>query len=472
LDLHLQIDSRPVDSIRVYGRNARTHDDRQVQKLAASIRAFGFISPVVLDSNDTLVAGHGRLAAARLLGLASVPAIRLEHLDAAAIRALRIADNRLAELAGWDNDLLAVELGELAVLELDFEIEVTGFSTAEIDLLIEGTAPPAAPDPFDDAPPPGPTAVTRVGDLWRLGPHRLLCGDGLQRTSWERLLGDRRAHMVFTDPPYNVVVPGFVSGLGKARHRDFAMASGEMTRSEFTRFLKDAFTTLSSFCSNGALLYACIDWRHVEEISAAGREARLNPINLAVWAKTNAGMGSFLRSQHELVFIFKCGDGPFRNNVQLGRDGRYRTNLWTYPGVNTFRAGRSDDLADHPTVKPTSLVADAIRDCTRRGDLVLDAFLGSGTTILAAERAGRIAAGTELDPIYCDVVVRRWQKITGIEAVHDETGLSFEAMRARRQHTEAPPVAKPVPPSASSGAPRMLTSIRIRQRPIANHPAP
>lgn len=370
--------------------NPRTHSKKQMRQIAKSIEQFGFINPVLVDQDGGIVAGHGRVEAAKLLALPAVRTICLEHLSDAEIRAYVIADNRLAEIAGWDEELLSIEPQELSGLDLDFDLTITGFETPEIDRLISGSGEDTEGESEDDIRPveDGP-AVTRPGDIWQIGPHRLICGDATLSDTYLRLLDGEKAQMVFTDPPYNVPVDGHVSGLGKIKHREFAMAAGEMTEAEFADFLKTFFGELARHSVDGSIYYICMDWRHVGEIVAAGTEAFSQLKNICVWAKTNGGMGSLYRSQHEFVFVFKSGTAPHTNNVELGKYGRHRTNLWTYPGINSFGKDRDSELALHPTVKPVRLVADAILDCSKRNSIVFDAFAGSGTTLLAANKTGR-----------------------------------------------------------------------------------
>ena len=424
----LKVEYRDPKVLKPYDRNARTHSKKQIRQIADSIERFGWTNPVLIDGQDQIVAGHGRVAAAKRLGIEAVPTIRLETMSEVEIRAYVIADNRLAELADWDDEILAIELQ--ALVELDFDVEVTGFETAEIDLLIDGLDVAGAIDDGDRIPEVDPSAsrVTQAGDLWRLGRHRLLCGDATKRKSFERLMAGERAQMVFTDPPYNVPIDGHVCGLGRIRHAEFAMASGEMSEAEFTGFLETVLGHLAAHSADGALHFVCMDWRHVYELLSASRETYGEMKNLCVWAKTNAGMGSLYRSQHELVFVFKNGSAPHVNNVELGRHGRYRTNVWQYAGVNALGADRDDALAMHPTVKPVALVADAIRDCSRRGDIVLDAFGGSGTTLIAAERAGRRGYAIEIDPLYVDVTLERFRATFGEEPVHEASGLTFSEL--------------------------------------------
>jgi ParB-like chromosome segregation protein Spo0J len=323
-------------------RNPRTHTAKQIKQIAASIEQFGFVSPVLLDAKDGIIAGHGRVDAAKLLGMNDIPTVRVDHLTPAQIRAYVIADNKLAENAGWDRELLALELQELSV-ELNFDVTVTGFETAEIDLLI-GELNQDGPDEADDVPEidRSKPAISRPGDLWRIGNHNLFCGDALDKASYQALLGSKKAQMVFTDPPYNVPIAGNVSGLGRVKHREFAMASGEMTQVEFTKFLKTTFERLTAFSTNGSIHFICMDWRHLREV-LDGAKPYNELKNVCVWAKTNAGMGSLYRSQHELVFVFKNGTAAHINNVELGRFGRSRSNVWNYAGVNTF--GKQRDAA-------------------------------------------------------------------------------------------------------------------------------
>lgn len=427
----LKITELSVAALTPYPRNARTHSKRQIKQIAASIKEFGFTNPVLIDGAGRIIAGHGRVEAAKLLGQTSVPTIRLEHLSPEQVQAYIIADNRLAELAGWDDAILATELQVLSTLDLDFDLELTGFETAEIDLLIGGLEAedtPAEPEPAFEGPDRSKPAVSVPGDLWRLGDHLLLCGDSLKQESYAALMGEEKAQVVFTDPPYNVPIAGHVSGLGKIKHGDFAMACGEMNENEFTGFLGTAFAHMADFSLEGSLHYLCMDWRHAFEILGAGRAVYREFKNLCVWNKNNGGMGSFYRSKHELVFVFKKGTAPHINNVELGRYGRSRTNVWDYPGANSRTGEGGRDLALHPTVKPVALVADAILDASKRGGIILDPFAGSGSTILAAQKTGRRARAIELDPYYVDTIIRRFQKETGINAVIADSGLPFDAL--------------------------------------------
>jgi 16S rRNA G966 N2-methylase RsmD len=428
----ISIEYRPIERLKPDLANPRRHSKKQVRQIADSIRVFGFNVPVLVDADLNLVAGHGRLLACRELGMSEVPTICLDHLTPAQVRAFMIADNRLTEIATWDDRLLAEQLRDLSLSGLDFSLEVTGFEMGEIDLRIASLADTAVhddDDPADILPEAAVgSPVSKLGDLWLLGHHRVLCGNALDREAFTTLIGEERAAMVFTDPPYNVPIDGHASGLGAIHHRPFPMASGEMNQAEFTACLGNALRNLVAFSTAGSLHFICMDWRHLQELLAAGGEIYGELKNLCVWVKDNAGMGSLYRSQHELVLVFKRAGGAHRNNVQLGQFGRNRSNVWHYPGANSFaRCGAEGNLlALHPTVKPAALLADAILDCSARGDIVLDAFLGSGTTVIAAERTGRRCHGMELDPGYVDTAIRRWQAWTGEKARHALNGRSFD----------------------------------------------
>jgi len=425
----LSITYRQIDEVKPDPKNPRTHKPKQVRQIANSIRQFGFVAPILVDGNGNVVAGHGRLLAARQLGMTCVPAVCLEHLTPAQVKALRIAENRLSENSEWNERLLAEAFQELSALDLDFGLDVTGFELPEIDLHIQSleAVGPEQNDPADEVPAAKEFAVAKPGQLWQLGNHRLICGSALDKAVYQALLESTLADFIFSDPPYNVFIRGHVSGNGAVQHREFAMASGEMSRAEFTTFLRAAFILLVAYSKPGSVHDICMDWRHLVEILSAGEEVYSGLLNVCVWAKTNGGMGSLYRSQHELVLIFKNGNAPHLNNVQLGKFGRNRSNLWTYPGVNNFGRGTEEGnlLAMHPTVKPVALVADAILDCSQRSDIVLDAFLGSGSTLMACERTGRSCRGIELDPLYVDTAIRRWQKYTGGEAVCLADGCTF-----------------------------------------------
>lgn len=423
----------PPSSLKLWPDNPRTHSDKQLEKLKASIRKFGFTTVVLVDESGVILSGHGRVEAAIALGLETVPVRVIRGLTQAQKRAYVIADNKIAEQSKWDQGLLKSELSLL--LQDEFEIETTGFSTAEIDLMFDDTPEPESSNPDDLRPEDVEKeveAVTRPGDLWILGNHRLLCGNSLEAASYERLLQGALVQLVVTDPPYNVKVQGHVCGSGKVKHKEFAMASGEMTQSEFTAFLNTMFSHLNAVMQDGAILFSFMDHGHIREILDAAQPIFGGHRQLCVWAKDNGGMGTFYRSQHELVFVFKKGDAPHINNFELGQHGRYRTNVWNYPGVNTFKGKGYELLALHPTVKPVSLIADALRDCSHRKGIVLDPFAGSGTILIAAERTGRHARAIEFDPQYVDVAIHRWQRITGKQAILESTGQTWDEVRAER----------------------------------------
>jgi DNA modification methylase len=404
----LAVTYRPPDSLRPDPRNARTHSKRQVRQITASINEFGFTNPILIDPEGEIIAGHGRLRAAKEMGLETVPTIVLEGLDDTRKRALRLADNKIALNAGWDTELLRIELGDLANLDLDFDLSITGFSTGEIDVSLKPSE-----EPDEEIIPAVPSEPrTKPGDIWQLGPHRVGCGDGRDAAFLREVIGeDSEIAAAFLDPPYNVRINGHANA--KGRHREFAMASGEMSDDEFRTFLKETLGACADVSKDGAVHFICMDWRHMEDVQAVGKGIYGDLLNLCVWNKSNAGMGSLYRSKHELVFVYRVGSEPHFNAVELGKHGRNRTNVWDYASVNSLKGSRREDLDLHPTVKPVQMVADAIQDVTKRKELVLDIFLGSGTTLIAADRVGRHFRGVDIDPAYVDVAVERWAALTG-----------------------------------------------------------
>ncbi len=419
--------NRSVDTLSAAERNARTHSKRQIEAIAASIERFGFNNPVLIGEQGRIVAGHGRVAAAKLLGWKEVPTICLAHLSPAERRAYALADNKLAERAGWDQELLALEFKYLDELELELDLTLTGFETPEIDLLIGAAPEKEIPDPIDLVEESDKTSppVSRIGDIWVCGRHRLICGDALLPETYEALLQGECADVVLTDPPYNVPIKGNVSGLGKVKHEEFVQASGEMSATEFETFLSTMCRRLYNFSRDGSIHFIFMDWRHAFELLQAGKEIYEDLKNIIVWNKSNGGMGSFYRSKHELIFVFKKGATPHVNNFELGQYGRHRTNVWDYAGANSFSKDRMGDLAMHPTVKPIALLQDAIIDCSHRNDIVLDAFSGSGGVMIAAERARRRARLIELDPHYVDVALQRFEKETGETPILQQNGKTF-----------------------------------------------
>jgi DNA modification methylase len=398
---------RPLGDLKPDPRNARTHPKRQIEQLCASICEFGYTNPVLVDEQSVLIAGHGRLRAAREMGLAEVPTIELAGLTEVQKKALRLADNKIALNAGWNVEILKLELGEIATMDIDFDLSLTGFASGEIDVVLN-----VANDPDEEVIPAVPAEPkTKLGDIWILGEHRIGCGDGRDAEFLRRVVGAGAIDAAFLDPPYNVKINGHANA--KGRHREFAMASGEMSEDAFRQFLKETLGAAAAVSRAGAVHFVCMDWRHMDDVFSVGREIYGELLNICVWNKSNAGMGSLYRSKHEMVFVYRVGDAPHANMVELGRHGRNRTNVWDYPSVNSMAGSRREDLALHPTVKPVAMVTDAYQDVTKRGDLVFDMFLGSGTSLIAAERCGRRFRGCDIDPAYVDVAIERWVQMTG-----------------------------------------------------------
>lgn len=425
-----RVEMMATAGLRPNANNARTHDDKQVTLIAASIDSYGWLVPIIVDSAGMIVAGYGRWLAAKQMKLTEVPVIRAEFLTDADRRAFALAENRIAQLSGWDDKLLAQELTFL--FEGGYELEITGFTLANLDFSLPEEKVKDEPEAIELPDPATPT-VTRPGDLWLIGPHKLYCGDSRDARSFEALLGDERAKIVFADCPYNVPIYGFVSGHGR-NNREFMVGSGEMTRPEFTTFLRTIFRNCVLFSVSGSIHYQCMDFRHIREMLDAADGVYDDFKQLVVWDKGQGGQGAFYRGQHELVFVFKAGKGRHTNNFGLGEKGRYRTNLVRYPGANSFRKGRARDLSDHSTIKPTALVADFLLDCSNRGDLALDPCSGSGATLIAAHKTKRRGAAIEIDPGYCDTALRRLADASGLDIFHTD-GRSFAAVAADRLGT-------------------------------------
>jgi DNA modification methylase len=420
----------PIDSIKPYLGRARVHKKTQQSKLEKVVGHYGQVVPIVIDSKNEIIDGQAVWEAMKALGHDEIAVVVVANYSEPEIKALRLALNRIASDAGWDNEVLRADF-ELFV-SIGFDLELTGFDAVEIDGLLDVDVQKLnAVEDEGEIPPPQQFAISAAGDIWNCGRHRIGCGDACDQSFVDKLLADKKAGLCFVDPPYNVPISGFVTGKGRAKHREFVAGAGELSVEQFAALLEKSLSVLKKSASPSALIYACMDWRHIYELLLASRQSELELVNLCVWAKTNAGMGSLYRSQHELICVFKAGNAQHSNNVELGRHGRNRSNLWTYRGMNSFGSGRDQLLSAHPTVKPLLLIADAIRDVTRRGDVVLDTFLGSGSTIMAAEETGRVGVGTDLDPIYVDVAVRRWQEQTRRDAIHAETGELFDE-RAKR----------------------------------------
>lgn len=433
----LSIINIATDQIRVYANNAKEHSEKQIAQIAESIRQFGFNNPILIDENNEIIAGHGRMAAAKVLNLKSVPAIRLSHLSDAQKMAYRLADNKIAENGGWNIELLKLELEKIESNCENLDLSATGFDSIELDVMFNQDKP-KEPDIRTNAVPyiAEDEIVSRPGDVWQIGPHRIICGNSLDEGNFANLMQDERVDLILQDPPFNVPVNGHVCGAGKTKHKEFAMANGEMSSDEFTEFLRKNFVLCAKYSRPGALHYNFMDWRHVAEITAAGCDIFTDFINMCVWVKSSGGMGSLYRSQHELCFIFRNGKESHTNNVELGRHGRYRTNVWNYAGVNAFGRHKGD-LKLHPTVKPVEMLADAIMDVTRRGDIVLDTFLGSGSTLIAAHKTHRICRGIEYEPLYIDTCIRRFYELFGIDAVNIQTGQTYtEMLKAKGEKNE------------------------------------
>lgn len=421
----IEFRERPLDEIKPDPNNPRTHSKKQIAQIAASISEHGFVNPILINSDGVIIAGHGRYHAAILIGLTRVLTISIRGLTKGQEKRLRIADNKIALNAGWDLDLLRVELADIEAEGLD--LELTGFSIGEIDVRLKLPV-----DPDDEVVPAVPEyPICRSGEIWICGDHRIACGNVLNSASLAGLMAGELADALFTDPPYNVKVNGHVNARG--RHREFAMASGEMSPEEFREFLRKSLASCISVSRDGAVHFVFMDWRHASDLMSACDPIYEEMLNLCIWDKSNAGMGSLYRSKHELVFVYKVGTAPHINAVELGRNGRNRTNVWSYASVNSFAGSRRQDLALHPTVKPVALVADAISDVTRRGGIVIDCFLGSGTTLLAAELTGRRARGLEIAPGYVDVAITRWMAMTGREALLEGSGERFSDRRRGRE---------------------------------------
>jgi DNA modification methylase len=429
---------RRLDELKPLPGNPHIHNRKQRRALASVMRKYGFLGVLIIDHQDQIVDGTLMAEVAGELGYDEVPTVRLETLSEAEIKFFRIANNKIAKLAEFDSKRLAEEFTFLTQeLPIEFDLSMSGFEMPEIDKLLSdfqsGVFDQDAKEIALATAKPSGSVISQQGDLWLLNRHRVLCGDSREPSVFEALMAGASATMVLTDFPYNVKIEGNVSGLGATQHSEFAMASGEMTGPAFTEFLHTVMVLMVRHSRNGSLHYGFMDWRHMREILVAGDGVYSDLVNLCAWVKRNGGMGSLYRSRHELVFVFKNGTDPHINNVQLGKHGRNRTNVWEYDGMNSFgRAGEEGNLLElHPTVKPVRLLADAILDASRKGDIVLDPFLGSGSTLMAAQRVQRMCYGIEYEPAYVDVVIRRWQAITGDAALHAATGMTFNQLAAK-----------------------------------------
>lgn len=429
---NLKIEIVNIDTIHAYDKNARVHSEEQIAALAQSIKQLGFNNPILISPDAEIIAGHGRFAAAQTMGLKTVPVIRLNHLTESQRRLFRLADNKIAEQGGWNLELLKLELSELDVMCEEIDITDTGFTTLELDSLFtdkpEKATETQKADAKINAVPyiPDDEIITQPGDIWNIDRrHRIICGNSLQEATYSKLMGGSLANLILSDPPYNVSAAS-IGNSGKYKHQNFVMAAGEMTEAEFTAFLTTVMQNCSKYSTPKALGYYWMDWRHSWEILSAGRTVYPLFVNLCVWSKTSGGMGRLYRSQHELCFIFGK-DKHYLDNVELGKHGRYRTNVWKYAGVNSFGAHKGDQKY-HPTTKPVELISEILLDVTPRGGSVLDAFLGSGTTLLAAEKTKRICFGIEYEPKYIDTAIRRYRELFGVDAVNERTGKTYSEM--------------------------------------------
>jgi DNA modification methylase len=426
----LTVERVAINSLRPIEPSVRRHPKKQLAKVRRSLEVFGQVTPILVGSNWEIIDHELVWQALKTIGATHVDVIVVTDKSPVEIKALRLVLNRTALDAVWDNENLRVILQDL--LDLNFDLDLTGFDAPEIDHYLNLDVPQAnVEENGSDIPPIETMAISAPGMMWKLGDHRVGCGSATDLAFVSRVLAGRTANVCFVDPPYNIKVDGFITGKGQHRHREFVQGAGELSTDEYFALLRDSLLVLKTCCVPTALVYACIDWRHVMEMTVAGRDCGMPLYTICVWTKTNGGMGGIYRNQHELVCVFRAGLETPPDNVELGRHGRNRTNVWSYPGMSSFGKQRDELLGSHPTVKPVAMIADALRDVTTRGDVVLDTFLGSGSTLMAAQETGRICCGVELDPLYVDVAVRRWQNATGRDAVLVETGEPFNDVAQR-----------------------------------------
>jgi DNA modification methylase len=429
----MRIVPRPIEALTPGPNRTRETTAQLLESTIRSIKKFGIVLPILIDAQDFIVAGHTLWEAAKSLGLETIECRIVEHLDPIELEALSLALNRIGEIGKFDLAKLRDRM--IAIESHGIELISTGFTLPEIGQIKVMPLPEETEQEEGDSAPTG-IPLTRLGDLYSLGSHKLLCGDALAATSYQRVLEDDLPSAVFSDPPYNCKIEGFVGGLGKHKHKDFAMFAGQESTEEFHQFLATYLNHCRDCCAVGAVVFACMDWRQIDVLLDAGRVAGLHRINMAVWNKGSGGMGGLYRSAHEIVAVFCTAKSPAVNNVALGVHGRDRTNVWTYAGANRSGSSAGKALADHPTPKPVELVVDALLDVTHPGDIVLDPFIGSGTTIIAGEQSGRRVCGIELDPQYVDRTIRRWEELTGKNAIHIESGLTFAELSVERAETE------------------------------------
>jgi DNA modification methylase len=436
LSNHLSVDRVPIDSLKPSEPVLRRHPKKQMDILRRGLERFGQIIPIPVTPDSQIIDLELVWRALKANGASHVDVTFVADRSPAEITALRLALNRTAQDAVWDDQNLRAVLEEL--ISIDFDLDLTGFPAPEIDQRLNLDLPQAnVEENGSDIPSVEGIAISERGTIWALDKSRIGCGDATDPIFVNRVLDDRLADVCFIDAPYNLKVNGFISGKGKHRHREFVQGAGELSDDVFFDFLRQSLEVLRTSSTPAALIYSCIDWRHVTEMNVAARLCGMPLYNICVWVKPNGGMGGIYRNAHEFVCVYLAGAERPRDNVELGRHGRNRTNVWSsYGGMSSFGKDRDELLGSHPTVKPVAMIADALRDVTKRGGLVLDTFLGSGSTLMAAHETGRICCGVELDPLYVDVAVRRWQNATGRDAVSVETGETFNVITLRRRLAE------------------------------------
>jgi hypothetical protein len=420
----------PIDSLRLSATPVRRHPKKEIDKVRKLLAAHGQVPPILAAPTGEIIFWEEIWLALKADGATEVDAVIVTGKSPTELKALQLALNRIPLDAYWDDQNVRNILEEL--VSVDFDLDLTGFDAPEIDHYLNLDIPQAnVEEDGSDIPPMQARAISAPGIIWAFGEHRVGCGSATDLAFVNRVLGGKTANSSFIDPPYNIKVDGFITGKGRHRHREFVQGSGELSTDEYFALLKDSLLVLKGCCAPTALVYACIDWRHVMEMTVAGHACGMPLYTICVWTKTNGGMGGIYRNAHELVCVFKAGAEQPLDNVELGRHGRNRTNVWSYPGMSSFGKERDELLGSHPTVKPVAMIADALRDVTKRGDVVIDTFLGSGSTLMAAQETGRICCGVELDPLYVDVTIRRWQNATGRDAILFETGERFDDVAQR-----------------------------------------
>lgn len=429
----------PIDALKLSATPVRRHPKKEIEKARKLLATHGQVPPVLAAPNGEIIFWEAIWLALKADGATEVDAVIVTGKSPTELKSLQLALNRIPLDASWDDQNVRNILEQL--VRVDFDLDLTGFDAPEIDYYLNLDAPQAnVEENGSDIPPVGTTAISKPGMIWALGDHRVGCGSATDLAFVSRVLNGRTASVCFVDPPYNIKVDGFITGKGRHRHREFVRGAGELSTEEYFALLRNSLSVLRICCLPTALVYACIDWRHVAEMTVAGRACDMPLYTICVWTKTNGGMGGIYRNAHELVCVFRAGTEQPLNNVELGRHGRNRTNVWSYPGMSSFGKERDELLGSHPTVKPVAMISDVLRDVTKRGEIVLDTFLGSGSTLMAAQETGRICCGVELDPLYVDVTIRRWQKATGRDAVLVETGESFNGIAQRLLVAPAEPI--------------------------------